>query len=381
MNTQGVKNEYYEGEEEEIDINKLNELEKEKFEKNFESIISYKEEKDSKPKNKVIEEEKENTIISSSTSASTEENPLTKFISLKSKIDQIEKEMKLYSENKELISADESIELCFEKFKKLKEAANFISNSKNFYELKKIIDEQKNNKLNSDKDKELENYKILQNKMCENLNLHLINRANIINKLKLDNPDEYNNIDYELYITPETKKIKNNSKLIEIKNKLNHIKNKIGNWDIEQNKNTLIATIEELKTNIKLLDPEFKKEIENQKNIIYKRVKEMQRNDEFYNVIDKEYLDDLYTGFKNSEEIENIITNTVSKMENLKEGHEISAYVGLKLQEMIEQQVKLGSEINHNSQILINLKKNAKNNIETMKKNIELLKSKINSKK
>ena len=381
MNTQGVKNEYYEGEEEEIDINKLNELEKEKFEKNFESIISYKEEKDSKPKNKEIEIEKENTIISSSTSASTEENPLTKFISLKSKIDQIEKEMKLYSENKELISADESIELCFEKFKKLKQAANFISNSKNFYELKKIIDEQKNNKLNSDKDKELENYKILQNKMCENLNLHLINRANIINKLKLDNPDEYNNIDYELYITPDTKKIKNNSKLIEIKNKLNHIKNKIGNWDIEQNKNTLIATIEELKTNIKLLDPEFKKEIENQKNIIYKRVKEMQRNDEFYNVIDKEYLDDLYTGFKNSEEIENIITNTVSKMENLKEGHEISAYVGLKLQEMIEQQVKLGSEINHNSQILINLKKNAKNNIETMKKNIELLKSKINSKK
>ena len=379
MNTQSLKNEYYEGEEEEIDINKLNELEKEKFEKNFESIISYKEEKDSKPKNKKIE--KENTIVSSSTSASTEENPLTKFLSLKSKIDQIEKEIKLYSENKELIDTDESIELCFEKFKKLKEAANFISKSKNFYELKKIIDEQKHNQLNNDKDKQLENYKILQNKMCENLNLHLINRANIINRLKLENPDEYNNIDYELYITPETKKIKKNSKLIEIKNKLNYIKNKIGNWDKEQNKNTIIATIEELKTNIKLLDPEFKKEIEGQKNIIYKRVKEMERNDEFYNVIDKEYLDDLYTGFKNSEEIENIITSTVSKMETLKEGHEISAYVGLKLQEMIEQQVKLGSEINHNNQILINLKKNVKNNIEVMKKNIELLKAKINNKK
>ena len=379
MNAQNLKNEYYEGEEEEIDINKLNELEKEKFEKNFESIISYKEEKDSKPKNKKIE--KENTIVSSSTSASTEENPLTKFISLKSKIDQIEKEIKLYSENKELINADESIELCFEKFKKLKEAANFISKSKNFYELKRIIDEQKHNQLNNDKEKQLETYKILQNKMCENLNLHLINRANIINKLKLENPDEYNNIDYELYITPETKKIKKNSKLIEIKNKLNYIKNKIGNWDMEQNKNTIIATIEELKTNIKLLDPEFKKEIEGQKNIIYKRVKELERNDEFYNVIDKEYLDDLYTGFKNSEEIENIITSTVSKMETLKEGHEISAYVGLKLQEMIEQQEKLGSEINHNNQILINLKKNVKNNIEVMKKNIKLLKAKINSKK
>lgn len=379
MNTQSLKNEYYEGDEEEIDINKLNELEKEKFEKNFESIISYKEEKGSKQKNKKLE--KENTIISSSTSASTEENPLTRFISLKSKIDQIEKEIKLYSENKELINADESIELCFEKFKKLKEAVNFISKSKNYYELKKIIDEQKHNKLNNDKDKQLENYKILQNKICENLNLHLINRANIINKLKLENPDEYNNIEYELYITPEAKKIKKYTKLFELKNKLNYIKSKIGNWDMEQNKKSIIETIEELKTNIKLLDPEFKKEIERQKNIIYKRVKEMKRNDELYNVIDKEYLDDLYTGFKNSEEIENIITSTVSKMETLKEGHEISAYVGLKLQEMIEQQVKLGSEINHNNQILINLKKNVKNNIAVMKKNIELLKAKINSKK
>ena len=216
--------------------------------------------------------------------------------------------------------------------------------------------------------------------MYENLNLHLINRANIINKLKLDNPIEYNNLDYELYITPETKKIKKITKLIEIKNKLNKIKNKIGNWDMEQNKNNILTTIAELKTKIKLLDPEFKKEIEKQKNIISKRVKEMEINDDFYNVIDKEYLDDLYTGFKNGEEIENIITSTVSKMEALKEGHEISAYVGLKLQEMIDQQVKLGNEMNHNSQILINLKKNIKNNVEVMRKNIELLKSKINSK-
>ncbi len=68
-------------------------------------------------------------------------------------------------------------------------------------------------------------------------------------------------------------------------------------------------------------------------------------------------------------------------MESLKEGHEISAFVGLKLQEMIEQQEKLGNEMNYNSQILINLKKNIKDNIDVMKKNIELLKEKINSKK
>ena len=135
-----------------------------------------------------------------------------------------------------------------------------------------------------------------------------------------------------------------------------------------------------MKINIKLLDPEFKKELDNQKNIISKRIKEMKINDEFYNVVDKEYLNDLYSGFKNGEEIENIITSTVAKMESLKEGHEVGAYVGLKLQEMIDQQEKFGLEMNHNSQILINLKKNIKNNIEMMKKNIELLKAKINNK-
>ena len=373
MNTQNQKEEVYDGGEEEIDINKLNELEKEKFEKNFESIISYKD--NNEPKKKIKKLEKENTILSTSTCASVDENPLTKFNSIKSKIDQLEKELKLYSENQDMLNCDQSVEQCLQKLKKLKEATNFISQSKNFFELKKIIDSQKINK-----DKKLDNYTILKNKMSKNLNLHLINRANIINKLKLENPEEYNNIDYELYVTPETKKIKKISKLIEIKNKLNNIKNRIGNWDMENNKNNIISTVEELKTNIQLLDPEFKKEIEKQKNVITKRVKEMEINDDFYKIIDKEYLDDLYTGFKNGEEIEKIITDTVAKMESLREGHEVSAFVGLKLQEMIEQQTKLGLEMNHNSQILINLKKNIKNNIEMMKKNIELLKAKINKK-
>ena len=103
----------------------------------------------------------------------------------------------------------------------------------------------------------------------------------------------------------------------------------------------------------------------------------MEINDEFYNIIDKEYLDNIYSGFNNAEEIENIITETVSKMENLKERHERSAFVSLKLQEMIEQQVKIGNEIVNNSEILINLKKNIKSNVDVMKKNFEMLKSKM----
>ena len=370
---QNQENEFYNGDEEEIDINKLNELEKEKFEKDFLSIISYKDSNDS-PIKKNIVKRNEYIPLSSLTSASGDENPISKFMSLKSKIDSIEKEINLYSENADLINSDKSMENCLIKLKKIKEAANFISQSKNFMELKKIIDEQKLNKT-----EKLENFAILQKKMNENLNMHLINRANIISRLKAENPDDFNNLDYQLFVTPETKKLKKLSKIIEIKKKLENIKNLLGEWDMEQNKKNLVDTINELKMDVNLSNIKFKKEVEKQKDIIAKRVKEMEKNDEFYNAIDKEYIDDLFTGFQNSQEIENIITETINKMESLKEGHEVSAYVGLQLQEMIEQQEKLGNEINNNSQILINLKKNIKNNIEIMRKNIELLKAKINN--
>lgn len=207
------ENEYYDGGDKDIDIEKLNELEKENFDKNFESIISF-EVKDI-PKTKQLND---NLALSSSTSASSDENPLIKFNILKSKIDDIEKEIKIYSESQNLIQHDETLDEYFERIKKLKETLNFISNSKNYYELKKILDK--------NKDKNVDKFQILQNKMIENLNMHLINRANIINKLKSQNPEEYNDLDYELYLTPETKKIKRISKILEIKEKINKVKEK-----------------------------------------------------------------------------------------------------------------------------------------------------------
>ena len=361
--------EYYDGGDKDIDIEKLNELEKENFENNFESIISFEVEEIPKPK-----DQKDNLALSSSTTASIDDNPLIKFNKLKTKIEDLEKELQIYSQSQNLVQHDETLDEYFERFKKLKETLNFISNSKNYYELKRILDSNKTNDKNMDK------FKLLQMKMIENLNMHLINRANIINQLKSDNPEEYNNVDYELYITPESKKIKKISKILEIKNKLNNIKEKLGNIEIDEKKENLLSIVKDLKDKIRIQDIDFKKKIEEQKNIINKRVKEMDINTEFYEILDKDYLDSLYSGFNNSEEIENIITDTVTKMETLKERHEISAFVGIKLQELIEQQVKIGNEINNNAEILINLKKNIKNNVEIMKKNLELLKSKLSVK-
>ena len=358
------------------EFNKLISEEKEKEDKRAKA---YEDEKDEQKKLEIEKKNKEERELASQNINKNKndieqrikeyENPLIKFNILKSKIDDIEKEIKIYSESQNLIQHDETLDEYFERIKKLKETLNFISNSKNYYELKKILDK--------NKDKNVDKFQILQNKMIENLNMHLINRANIINKLKSQNPEEYNDLDYELYLTPETKKIKRISKILEIKEKINKVKEKIGNIELDNNKENLFSIIKDLKEKIRIYDSDFKKKIEEQKNIISKRVREMDMNDDFYNILDKEYLDDLYTGFKNAEEIEDIITETVSKMENMKERHEISAFVGIKLQELIEQQVKLGNEINDNMEILINLKKNIKNNVSVMKKNLEILKSKL----
>jgi hypothetical protein len=69
-----------------------------------------------------------------------------------------------------------------------------------------------------------------------------------------------------------------------------------------EQKKKKVDTINELKMVVNLNNITFKKEIEKQKDIVAKRVKEMDKNDEFYNVSDKEYIDDLFTGFQNSQE-------------------------------------------------------------------------------
>ncbi len=68
-------------------------------------------------------------------------------------------------------------------------------------------------------------------KIHERLNEHLLNKVRIINQLKADNPEKYNNVEYELYLTPDTLKLKLFTKMIEIKNAIQSIESKIGKWD------------------------------------------------------------------------------------------------------------------------------------------------------
>lgn len=360
-----INDNYYEETNEEIDIDKLNKEEKEKFEKDFLSIITKKDNDDEVAKNKIKNEnKKEVAAISCSTSVSDGgEDPLSRFKSIKQKIDNLEKDIKSYSEHNNLIADNISLEKCFNKFKILKDNCDILINSGIIPQLKKLT-----------------TIHLIKKRLIENLNLHLINRANIINNLKDDYPELINNINFELLITPENKKIKKFSKILEIKQKIQKIKEKIGKWDMEKKKN-IVTTVDELKKNIKYLDKDFQEEVEKRKNIIIKNIKDIDDNRKFYDSIDLNYLDEYFNNYENAEQVENKINGIVDKVEKSKTIHEERAINNIKLKELIEHQVKLGKEINYNAQILTNFKKSVLNNLETLKKNLELIKNRINSKK
>ena len=48
---------------------------------------------------------------------------------------------------------------------------------------------------------------------------------------------KYDNVEYELYLTPDTLKVKLFTKMMEIKKAIQNLENKIGVWDIVRNFN------------------------------------------------------------------------------------------------------------------------------------------------
>ena len=67
-------------------------------------------------------------------------------------------------------------------------------------------------------------------------------------------------------------------------------------------------------------------------------------------------------------------------MESLKNSHEESAFISLKLKELIDQQEKISVNIQENKKLLDNLKNNIIQNSEVMQNNLKILNEKLNKK-
>lgn len=65
-------------------------------------------------------------------------------------------------------------------------------------------------------------------------------------------------------------------------------------------------------------------------------------------------------------------------MESLKNNHEESAYIFVKLKDMLDQQEKIESIMSDNEDCLFNLKKNISDNKNCIRKNLNYIKERLN---
>ncbi len=302
------------------------------------------------------------------------ENPLLTFNKLKSEVELIEKDLNYYSQNKDSYKSVVPIETSLEELNKLKYIINYIKSSDNFEKLKKINEIQKKNKITINED----NYNLLNKKLYNTLEEQLEKRLNNIKKLKAENPMNYNNIEYELFLTLDNEKMKQLKELDEFVLKINDIEKKIGKWTLNNKKNTIASVLDTIKSNMNLLDKSAKFEMKKQFEGAEKKVQDIINNyKEEYETIEVSKLKEITSGGIDAKNIEKIICNVIYKMELLKDDHEKSIYLSQKVKELIDRNEEMEKQIDENIKILDNLQESVDLNVDVMKKNIEVIKQKL----
>ncbi len=385
--------EYLEGEDPEYDINDLNKIEIKKEDSNYqtsafmpqsqiqrgklqeleskyETIIKNYEDK-FKPK----KEENFNEDFDKKFNAKKQKgNLLNIYNELKSEVELIEKDLKSYNENKEQYKSIAPIEATLEELNKLKYIISYIESSKNFDKLKKINDIENHFNLKFTEN----NYNILNKKLYKNLDEQLNKRLNELKKLKQENPVNYNNMEYELFLSPDNEKMQQLKELDEIISKINKVEEKLGKWNFNNKKNTISYNIDLIKRNYIFIDKVSKNEFLKKFDKINMKLDDIKDNyKDVYNKIDEKKLNDLLSEGINAKEAEQIIKNTIYKMELLKDEHEKSIFINQKLKELINKNEEIKGQIEEDTQMLEQLKENIESNVTTMKKNIDFLKQKI----
>ncbi len=147
----------------------------------------------------------------------------------------------------------------------------------------------------------------------------------------------------------------------------------------KKNKATLSDAAKNLRNIFNLLDSDFQAEIHDKLMSLNARLSLLNegREDFFNHGVNKQKIDELMKSFNTSREIQHLIYSTIEKLEGLKNSHEESAYIFVKLKEMLEQQEKISDSISENEEILTKVNDNMKENIGVMKSNLEVIKSRF----
>ena len=295
------------------------------------------------------------------------ENILKTYNDLKSEVDLIEKDLAYYKENKDKYKSIVPLETSLEELDKIKYIISYIESSNNLDKLKKINDIEKKFKI---KIKE-ENYNILNKKLFTDLDQQLNERLNKIKKLKTENPLNYKNFEYELFLTPDKEKMNQLRQLNELIRKINKIEEKIGKWNFNNKKNTINSMLELIKSNYIFFDKATKNEIVKKFDNANLKLDEIRENyKDTYDKIEEDKINDLTAEGIEAKEAEKIINDTIYKMELMKDEHEQSIFISQKVKDLIKKNEELKEKIEEDTLMLEQLRKNVENNVNTMKKNI-----------
>ena len=393
MNFIPKNQEYLEGEEPEYAIEQLNRIELNKESSNYQTSVLLTQSQFQKSKFPDIEDKYENIIKKYEDTFSSikeenyneeydkkflvqkeEEDFLKTYKDLKAQVELIEKDLNFYKENKEQYKSIVPLENSFEELNKLKYIISYIESSTNFEKLQKINEIKKKFNLQIKED----DYNIFNKKLYNDLDEQLNTRLNKLKKLKLENPADYQNFEYELFLSPDNEKMKQYKQLDEIVSKINQIEEKIGKWNIDNKKNTICSMLDLIKINLIFYDKIAKNEIMKNYDNANIKLEDIRDNyQKIYDTMDEEKIKDLISEGINAKEAEKIINNTIAKMELLKDEHEQSIYLSQKVKELINKNEQIKERIESDTLMLEQLKENVENNANTMKKNIEIIKQKM----
>ena len=341
------------------------------IEDKYENIIKKYEDKFNEIKEEKYNEEYDKKF----SNQKNKENLLKTYNDLKEEIDLIEKDLNYYKDNKDKYKSIAPIETSFEELNKLKYIISYIDSSTNLEKLKKIEDITKKFNLKIDEN----NYNILNKKLYDDLDEELNNRLNKLKKLKNENPANYKNFEYELFLSPDNEKMKQYKALDEIILKINQIEEKIGNWNIKNKKNTITSMLDLIKSNFILFDKAAKNEITRKFENADNKIEEIRENYlETYDKMEIDKINNLMVEGIDANEAEKIINNTINKIEMLKDEHEQCIFINNKIKELIKKNEQIKEQIDSDTLMLEELKTNVENNVNTMKKNIEVIKQKLN---
>ena len=302
------------------------------------------------------------------------ENLLNIYNELKSQVDIIEKDLNYYKENKDKYKSIVPLETAFEELNKLKYIISFVESSNNLETIKKINEIEKKFKLRINED----NYNILNKKLHSKLDEQLNERLNKLKKLKMENPSNFNKFEYELFLSPDNEKMRQFKELDELILKINQIEEKIGKWNFNNKKNTISSMLDLIKSNFIFFDKATKNEIVKKFDDAHSKLEEIRENyKETYDNIDEDKIKDIVSEGIDAKEAEKIINDIIYKMELLKDEHEQSIFLSQKVKELIKRNEEIKEKIEEDTFMLEQLKENVENNVNTMKKNIDIIKQKI----